>query len=539
MSTFTGTGTLLRLAIRRDRIKLPAWILVIGAFVWLEVHALAAVYPGPKEQAGYATTMASSAAARMFGAIDGANLGSITMVELFVFVGIVIALVSSMLVVRHTRQNEETGRLELVCSGTVGRRAPLAAALLLALGVDLAFSIVCFTGLVAAGRLSTSGSLLMSLGWGGLGVAFAGVAAITSQLSSSARLANGLAGMMLAVAFVIQAVGSIGGTITDNGTAVDVTWVSWLSPFGWGQLAYPFGEQRWWALLPAVVAAVGSAGLAFVLSSRRDFGSGMLPELRANPVAAPWLAGPFGLALRLHRTTIIAWTAGFLAMGAFGGVFANSVEGMLKDNPTAREFFNNLGGTNVLIDSYMSVMVVYIALMAVGFALQVTLRLRGEEHGAGELVIVAGASRPRWLASHLTVAVVSTVIVLALTGLVMGLTGRASGASVDVGGLVLGTLAQAPAVFVYVGVAVLGHGLSPRWSGWLGWGLLGLSTALVFAQALDVPQWVTDLSPLSHAPMAPVDPVTAGPLLVLGAIALVLVVAGFVAFERRDFEPGA
>ena len=39
-----------------------------------------------------------------------------------------------------------------------------------------------------------------------------------------------------------------------------------LSPLGWAQLAYPFGAQRWWALLPAVLVP---AALGHVLSASR------------------------------------------------------------------------------------------------------------------------------------------------------------------------------------------------------------------------------------------------------------------------------
>ena len=43
---------------------------------------------------------------------------------------------SILLVVRHTRADEETGRAELVGAGVVGRHAPLAAALVVAAIAD-------------------------------------------------------------------------------------------------------------------------------------------------------------------------------------------------------------------------------------------------------------------------------------------------------------------------------------------------------------------------------------------------------------------
>ena len=43
-------------------------------------------------------------------------------------------------VVRHTRQNEETGRAELVRAAVVGRYAALAAALVATVGADVALA---------------------------------------------------------------------------------------------------------------------------------------------------------------------------------------------------------------------------------------------------------------------------------------------------------------------------------------------------------------------------------------------------------------
>ncbi len=66
---------------------------------------------------------------------------------------------STLAVVRHTRQNEETGRAELIGSAVVGHLAPLTAALLVVAGADLRPRALSMGVLVAIG-LPASGSLL-------------------------------------------------------------------------------------------------------------------------------------------------------------------------------------------------------------------------------------------------------------------------------------------------------------------------------------------------------------------------------------------
>ena len=73
---------------------------------------------------------------------------------------------------------------------------------------------------------------------------------MTSQLSSTARGANGLAMAALAVAFVVSGVGNMLGGVDDSGMVAYSAWPTWLSPIGWGFEMRPFGGDRWWLLGP-------------------------------------------------------------------------------------------------------------------------------------------------------------------------------------------------------------------------------------------------------------------------------------------------
>ena len=64
---------------------------------------------------------------------------------------IAVAVLALFLVVRHTRTEEETGRLELLGATVVGRQAPLTAALLVTAGACLVAGVGTTLGLIAVG----------------------------------------------------------------------------------------------------------------------------------------------------------------------------------------------------------------------------------------------------------------------------------------------------------------------------------------------------------------------------------------------------
>jgi ABC-2 type transport system permease protein len=131
--------------------------------------------------------------------------------------------------------------------------------------------------------------------------------------------------------------------------------------------------------------------------------------------------------------------------------------------------------------------------------------------------------------------VLGTAVVLLLAGLGLGTTyALVTG---DGGAVVRMTLAMAsylPAVLVLSAVARLLHGVAPRASraAWLG--LLLVWVVIMFGDVLRMPQWLQDLSPFEHLAPVPAQSFSWAPFLVLSALALVLSVAGQVAFARRD-----
>ena len=77
-------------------------------------------------------------------------------------------------------------------------------------------------------------------------------------------------------------------------------------------------------------------------------------------------------------------------------------------------------------------------------------------------------------------------------------------------------------------------GLLPRLTP-AAWGPLAICLLIgLTGAAVQVDQWVLDLSPFTHVPRLPGDTATATPLVTLAAIAAVLTLAGLAGLRRRD-----
>jgi polyether ionophore transport system permease protein len=538
MRGFTGTGRLFRLAVRRDRVVGTAWVLGLFAFAYSQAASIVSLYPTQADLDRLARTAggigANPAVVALQGpAYDASTYGGATAWQVVTPGVLLIGLMSILLLTRHTRQEEETGRAELVSAGVVGRHAWLAAGLLYVLAVNVVLAVLSALGYVSAG-LPAAGSFTLAAVCGLSGLVFAGVAAICAQLTEYARPANGMALAVLGAAFLLRAIGD---------TATELSWLSWLSPIGWAERFQPFAGDRWEVLVLPLAALVVLVAAAAVLLVRRDFGAGVLAT-GLGPAAAPsWLHTPLALAWRLQRGALAGWAVGAAVAGVSFGVIAQDMAQFASEDPETAKMLATLGGSGSITDIYLAAILSWIAMLAAGYAVQATLRLRAEEaEQRAEPVLATTVSRVGWAGSHLLVAAGGAAVVLATGGAMAGLAhGLRSGDVAGQLGRVLGAaLVQLPAVWVMAAVAAALFGLAPRLVVGATWAILAVVLAItVFGEPLRFDQRVLDLSPFAHLPRLPAAEFAAVPLVWLLAAAAVLAAAGLAAFRRRDLASGA
>jgi len=527
----TGTLALTKLALRRDRIMLPAWVYLVVVGVSSTAYTFARLYKTPASRAALVASGESNPALLfLYGRLNGTSVGALTAWRYGVWGALFAALMTIFIVIRHTRADEEAGRLELIGSARVGRQAPLVAALTVATLANLLLTallalVLPFTGLPA------TGSVALALAIGTCGLAFTGISAVAAQLTSGARTARGLAIGVLGLSFLVRAVG-------DSAGAGGPSWLTWVLPLGWTEMLRPFAGERWWVLaLPLATFAAGT-WLAFFLAARRDHGAGLLPDRPGRPSASELLRGPFSLAWRLQWPGLAGWAAGYVVMFAVCGAAAKGIGQLFGTSSALSKEFTRLGGQAAIVNAYLAALMLLAGLAAAGYGVSAVLRLHAEETSSRADPVLSGTSgRLRWGLSHLLVAVVGTAALLAVAGVATGLGYglRAGGTGTEVARMLAAGLAQLPAALVIVGVAMAAFGLVPDACAGIAWTVLGLVFALnIFGQALQLSHWVLDISPFTHVPRLPGGTVDAAPLLALSVLAITLCVIGLAGLRRRD-----
>ncbi|WP_280354030.1 ABC transporter permease [Nocardia otitidiscaviarum] len=530
-TAFTGTGTLLRFMLRRDRIKLPAWIIGITFMGLYYAAALPQVYKTQEDLRAVSQfaegTMGALISGPGYGLADP-TVESVIVAIYGLYFLLLAALMNILLISRHTRVEEQTGRAELIRANAVGRHAPLTAALLLAVAANVALSLL-IAGSFAISGLDTSGAPLFGASVGAAGLVFAGITAVTVQITEYSRAASGLAGAALGVAYVVRAAGD---TIREGGSAL-----SWFSPLAWSQQTRAYVDPRWWPLALSVGCAVAAAAIGYALSSRRDLNAGLVAPRRGNREAPGWLDSPVALAFRLQRASLIGWSLALAASGLLYGALTSTLVDAFEDLPD--NVVDVMGGDpSRMLDGYVSTMAVFDALLVAIFVILGVQSLRGEEtKGHAEPVLATGTSRWALFGGWIGVLAAGAAALLLVVGAALGISAAISiGDGSYLGKVIAAHLAYLPAVLVVLAVAALLFGVVPGAVG-AAWALFGFAMILAFfGSIMDLPQWVMNLSPFEHTAALPLEPMTWSPLVVLTALALALIGAGGTAFRRRDLD---
>ncbi len=531
MNTLVGTGRLTRFILRRERARLSAWVGVLALVPVATASAFMTLYPDEVSRQALANTVASSPAlTALLGPLHSSSIGGLTVWRSATIAAFLVAILAILTLVRHTREEEETGRRELLGSTVMGRHAPLAAALLVMMGAGVVLGAMLSLGLIMVG-LPAAGSVAFGLALAGTSFVFAGVGAVAAQLTEGAGAARGIGVGVAGGLFLIR-------MIADSGVG-EFDWLSWLSPIGWVSQMRPFAGEVWWVLAFWLALAAVLVGVAAVIADRRDVGAGAFRPRPGPSTAGRGLGSALGLAWRIHRGSVLGWTFGLAILGAVYGATADSVGDMLDGNPQLAEILEQLGGEQSLVDGFFVAALGIIALITAAYGIRAVLRIRVEEEALrAEPVLATSTPRLEWATSHLFFGVMTPVLILSIAG---SLAGAAYGAITgDVGEQTARALSAAlvhvPAVWVVVGVTMALVGLAPHRTG-LSWGFLNACLILgQLGRILQFPQWSLNLSPFTHVPQFPAEKLDLLPLVALLVVAAVLVAAGLAGFRRRDIR---
>lgn len=524
-----GTWTLTRLALRVDRIRLPAWVIAVGGSTVLLASSYQNLYPTPESRQARAALIESPAATALAGpgyGLSDYTLGAMVANEIAGMTMIAVAIMSVLLVTLHLRTEEETGRAEMLRSGVVGRFASITSGLAVVLLANLLIGLVLGVGLTAVG-LPALGSWNLAAGVFVVGLAFGATSALFSQVTEHARTASGLGLVAVAVAYLLRAIGDV--RAKEDGSV----W-SWLSPIGWAQSTRAYVDERWWPLLLGLAAVVVGVVLAYLVVGRRDVGAGLVAPRGGRPRASGALNGITALTVRMQRNQIAAWAIGVAALAFPIGALGQQVADFVNQDPRLADLLP--GGEGNAAQGAFALYLVFLAIMACMYAMTAVQSARGEEtSGRAEDVLASPVSRWRWLGAQLVVISLATALIVLAAGAAMGVTAAATLHDGAMFSRLVGSAANfLPATLTVIALTAAVYAWFPRLLAVV-WVYLGY--ALVIGMFLEVlPDWTGWASPFHFTPNLPADEFDIVPLIVLLVIAAALYALALLGFRRRDIQ---
>ena len=263
---FIGTGILLQLFARRDRLLLPIWVLSPVVLVFVTAGTFAAM-AGQELESVLTEFNQDALISALLGPVMTFDLpGAVVWRGVSQF-ALVLGIGSLLTVIRHTRVDEETGRTELIRAYVVGRYASLTAALILTLLANIAAGLLIVCSIMVLGG-EAEGSLIFGATMAANGWFFGGIGALGAQLRETSRSARGLGIAALGLGLVMAILNNfLGG----------YSFFNWITPMAWQRLTQPFASNQSWALLYCAVFTATPAMIAYVLSARRDLAAGIFP----------------------------------------------------------------------------------------------------------------------------------------------------------------------------------------------------------------------------------------------------------------------
>jgi len=539
---FDNSGKIVQFILKREFVISAVWILILVIFSAVLAPGMSGMFDAEARQQ-FVTTLDNPVMVAMMGPVYGADNytpGAMYTGMMLLWVIIAVCIMNVFLVVRHTRADEEKGRIEVVRSLPVGRMANLNAAMITAVIVNGILGLLTGIGIAATGveSMGFSGSMLYGAVICAAGLVFAAITALFCQLSSNKNGATGYPFLVLGIFYMIRAAGDMQGN--------DI--ISCISPLGLTSRSQAYTENHWWPVFVLLFIFAVITAIAYKLNSIRDLDQGFIYARAGRKEASPFLRSNFGLAFRLLRSTVIIWAVVMFCLGASYGSVVGDISTFVGDSP---EYLQILGmpadvvanmtdaAKNEMVQTYfMSFVTSMMTLICIVPLLLAAMKPRNEEKDNREEYILSHAvSRFEYMVGYTAIAYVLSVLLPLATA--VGIFASASSLAGDANPFTLGMMLKAnlvylPALWVMIGIAVLLVGLLPKASGAI-WGYFGFVCFVSFmGELIGLPNWLLSLTPLKHVSQVLLVDINYKPLIVMTVIAAVLTAVGFISYKKRD-----
>ena len=527
---FTNSLKLIKFILRHEKISIPIWIVCMVVIASIMPIVYENAYPTEADLQAAAMLMQNPALVAIVGPSFGYyTIGALFTQEILLFLVIAIAIMNIFFVVRHTRSDEELGRLEVVRSLPVGKLSNLNSTFMTAIFFNTLIAILTALGLSSTGveSIDLQGSLIFGSIIGISGIFFAAITALFSQLSSTSRGARSYSFVFLMIAYMVRAIGDIGNETLAR-----------ISPLGLVLRAQPYSGNYWWPIWVILAQIVVVIGISFYLNTLRDLGAGFIAAKPGARSASVFLTSPIGLSWRLLRNTIIAWCIGMFVMGISYGSVIGEVETYLGENEFMQAMFNASGeSANSFIEQVIPFLTLIVAILICIPIISIILKLLKEEkQNLTEHIFSRSVSRTKVLGGNLFIAFVSSIIFCSVLAVGFWLGGLSLEEPISFITFAQATLVFLPAIWVMLGLAVFLVGCFPSLSNTVWIYLTYCFFVIFFGQMLNLPEILLQATPFEHVPSLPIGDMSWGHVTALTVISGILIVLGFIGYRKRDIQ---
>jgi ABC-2 type transport system permease protein len=529
----TGTGLdrargLARRAFRDARVRTISFGYLFAVIAYIQPVGYRDAYPTLPSRLAFAHSFADNKAIRLFYGVPHnlLTVSGYTAWRVGGTLAIFAAVFGLLAAVRALRTEEDTGRMELVLAGSVGRgTAYLSAMAAIAAGI-LILGLAEFVGLVLAG-LPVGGSAELALATASVVPVFVGVGGLVSQLASTRRMALELGGAAVGLFLAVR-------VIADTSTGAG--WLRWATPLGWAEEVRPFTGVRPIVLVLPAAASVLLLLLAARIAAGRDIGTGLLPARDSAEPRLGLLSSPTAQALRSERPSLIVWTASVGAFAFILGMISTSISSAGISKSIQREIAKLGSGSIFTPAGYVAFVFVFFILVVSLFACaQIGAARHEEAEGQLETLLSLPVSRLGWLGGRLLLAVAGAAAISLTAGLLTWAGAASQGVDISLPRMLEAGANCLPVALLFLGIAALAYAIVPRASAGITYGLVTVAFLWdLFGSLLSVPRWFVEATPFAHVGLVPAQPFRAGAAVIMLVIAAVSALAAVWFFQRRD-----
>jgi len=507
--------------------------------------AMANMFPDMASRSQFAASFNNPIMIAMMGPIYGADnytAGAMYGGMMLLWYAMAVAIMNIFFVVRHTRADEQAGRVEVVRSLPTGRLANLNATMISALMINVVLGLLTGLGLAVLGieDMGFAGSMAYGAATAAIGLVFASIAALFSQITSNASGATGFSFISIGVFYMIRAAGDMQGNEI----------ISCISPLGLVLRTQAYVQNNIWPSLVLFATAIVISAVAYKLNSIRDLGQGFVAARPGRATASPLLKSSFGLTWRLLRNMLIIWAVVMFILGASYATVIGDISSFIGDSPEYMEVIgvpvdqlaalSEADQSRLIVDSFGTFVTLMMTIVAIVPLINAIMKLRNEERdGRAENVLTRAVRRCRYMSGFVILAYVFSVIIQFLTA--SGLYVVAASVAGDANpftytGLLQAFFAFLPALWVMIGFTALVVGLLPK-ATTIVWVYFGVVAFTSFMGRLVMPDWMLNITPLHFVsqpqPMQEFV-IDYTPLIIMTGIAAVLTAIGIISYSKRD-----